>query len=1004
MVTRRILARWLCAVLCMCALFLSPLPASAQGVPALIAQTQQGDLASRLAAMKSLGRLRLKDAVLPLLTVLKDDNPTLRAQAAETLGQIGDPIAVNPLVDALQDEFVTVRTQAAVALGRLKDAAAVDALLAVLRDPASDIHKPAIEALGRIGNGKAAAPLLDLLLNGKPELRETAGQALAGMKDPQAIAVYGQLTTHEQQQMRLIGIELLLRLGTTAAAEQLGKLLGTERDPAVRQYIISALANMPKSAADDALAAALNDADWNIRLLALQALLAHGDPRANEPALALMQYTLPPSAQQQLITNMTDPRALPYIMNILMPGKERYSYWDNNSALLRRFGEPAVDALLGKMRQPGQSNQRYQAAQLLGKLQHPKSIEPLLGMLQDKEDYVRAAAAQALLIQRDLDYRLSRELNGESEPIAFRVPPFRRGAWCRDPRLVDYLLNAFRQKQEVQFSLLRGLDDPRLIEPMLAYLNDEKRESWELQQALEAIMTIDNAEAQEKVLAILQNPEWKELRQDAIRALGGMYSAPVEPLLPLLKDPDVDFRKQVIKALAMRGDARAVPALIELRQADADGGVREYAALALGMIGDARAYDALVAGMQDQTEWARSAAAWGVGKLGDTRGLEALKKAIRPGDTRFNVRIGRALVQLGDDSGIDLLLESMAVEDEMTRAIAAVSLRDIKGPRILDTLLPGLSDTAGWVSGESLSTLRNLRDPRCVEGLLPLLDHEKADARAAAAEALGYMGQSELREKIITALVRQLANPDGEQPQVAAAMALVRLGDAHGLPLVLAHAGRIDSEQRVPALLALAETPAAATRQAEFHAAVPSLATVLTDTDPLNGVLAARALAHFGDARGTEFLRAILARDEELVVNLFTVRYLGEAKDRQAVAVLLERLPKARLALQKEIITALGAIGDPAAAPRLIALLQGADPRLREVAAQALGGIDAPQVGPALTAALTDEVSKVREAAARALERLNDYDARPALTKLLKTESRQQSARRRRGGAEKVKG
>src|ERR1035437_10138331 len=71
-------------------------------------------------AAVALGQIGDADAVQPLVSGLKDDNPSVRLAAAEALGQIGDQRAAEPLKAAFKDSDSHVRravTDALAALG-----------------------------------------------------------------------------------------------------------------------------------------------------------------------------------------------------------------------------------------------------------------------------------------------------------------------------------------------------------------------------------------------------------------------------------------------------------------------------------------------------------------------------------------------------------------------------------------------------------------------------------------------------------------------------------------------------------------------------------------------------------------------------------------------------------------------------------------------------------------------------------------------------------------------
>ena len=99
------------------------------------------------------------DALPPLLALLKDRDPRLRARAADELGALGSvsPAVVPALTRALKDRRRRVRASAALALGNLGAAAdpSVPALVAALRRGPEEVSWSAALALGRVGTPRA---------------------------------------------------------------------------------------------------------------------------------------------------------------------------------------------------------------------------------------------------------------------------------------------------------------------------------------------------------------------------------------------------------------------------------------------------------------------------------------------------------------------------------------------------------------------------------------------------------------------------------------------------------------------------------------------------------------------------------------------------------------------------------------------------------------------------------------------------------------------------------
>ncbi|MDQ2732522.1 MAG: HEAT repeat domain-containing protein [Armatimonadota bacterium] len=100
----------------------------ASSVQALIqCVTTDADSDARKVAAYSLGCLRARRGIVPLIQVMlnAEEEPEVRGQAAEALGMIRSRRGVSPLRKALSDPVIDVRYWAAFALGQIGDPSAI---------------------------------------------------------------------------------------------------------------------------------------------------------------------------------------------------------------------------------------------------------------------------------------------------------------------------------------------------------------------------------------------------------------------------------------------------------------------------------------------------------------------------------------------------------------------------------------------------------------------------------------------------------------------------------------------------------------------------------------------------------------------------------------------------------------------------------------------------------------------------------------------------------------
>jgi len=175
----------------------------------------------------------LGPAVTPcLLELLLKIRPLDGEQRAGIFGavkQIGDKESVLPLISLLSDENIDYRRGAAGALGGLGDPRSVPSLLSVLRDPAQPetVRASAAGSLGAL-NAAEASPILQELLRTDAvglDLRKASVRALAALKDTTSTPALVQAASSTSDIPYLILlIETLGSIGDRTAVPMLEKL------------------------------------------------------------------------------------------------------------------------------------------------------------------------------------------------------------------------------------------------------------------------------------------------------------------------------------------------------------------------------------------------------------------------------------------------------------------------------------------------------------------------------------------------------------------------------------------------------------------------------------------------------------------------------------------------------------------------------------------------------------------------------------------------------------
>ena len=120
--------------------------------------------------------------------VLKKGTAAVRAAAARALGALGDKEAVLPLLATLREDDVLLRAESLAALGELQDEGAVPWMAVFLSGADPRLREVAARALGVLGSAKALPSLVRALDDTAARVVESAAGALA-MLAPKGVAV-----------------------------------------------------------------------------------------------------------------------------------------------------------------------------------------------------------------------------------------------------------------------------------------------------------------------------------------------------------------------------------------------------------------------------------------------------------------------------------------------------------------------------------------------------------------------------------------------------------------------------------------------------------------------------------------------------------------------------------------------------------------------------------------------------------------------------------------------
>jgi HEAT repeat protein len=409
-------------------------------VEPLIAALKDSDSDVCKAATDALGRIGDARAAEPLVIVLKDGFYDARHAAADALDKVGwrpcqdeigatywvfkrewkkcaeiGALAVVPLITVLKDNDSGVRESAATVLGYVGDARAVEPLIAVLTESDSNVRQAAAESLGQIGDIRAIESLLDALKNRDLRVREAAAGALdkmdwqPGQNDGSAfywlvkrewkkcaeigapaVAPLMAAFKDSDDSVRTEAAEALVIIGRPAAAPLIAELKNS--DNSVRTAAAEALVKIGGPAVEP-LIVALQDISNSLRMAAAGALVKIGAPAVEPLIVELQKGRVFDKAGLDTLAMYYDVQiiSVPYYAAVkegrVLPGVAE--------SMMRKLLDVKT-AVMTLRNSDKNRDARKAAADALGQIGDARAVEPLIAALKDWDSDVCKAAIGAL--------------------------------------------------------------------------------------------------------------------------------------------------------------------------------------------------------------------------------------------------------------------------------------------------------------------------------------------------------------------------------------------------------------------------------------------------------------------------------------------------------------------------------------------------------------------------------------------------------------------------------
>jgi HEAT repeat protein len=369
---------------------------------------------------------------------LKNEDPGVRRSAARLLAlREGDPNVVRSLIPVLRDPHESVREEAAKSLGKLKAKDAVGPIVEALNDPNTEVSAALIWAVGEIRDPEAVKRLVPLLSDREEEIRSSCFDAFQKLEDPGTkIALFASACKHENENVRAEAAERLGYMGDAKALPLLVDLL-KDKNKLVRQAASWGLGNLGAKEAVTPIIEKLNDPDLDVRVAliwalgvlndagaveTLQSLLWDKEGRVSSTAAQALARIQSKAAEEALLdalredrdtklrVQVTDAlgetghaRAVPDLVLLLKHENEYLRQAAARALGSLRAGE-AVGPLIETLKDTD-SNVLAWSIWALGEINDPRSFHPLTPFLFAKEHKLRDRSFEALLKFRDPDFR-----------------------------------------------------------------------------------------------------------------------------------------------------------------------------------------------------------------------------------------------------------------------------------------------------------------------------------------------------------------------------------------------------------------------------------------------------------------------------------------------------------------------------------------------------------------------------------------------------------------------
>ena len=324
---------------------------------------------------------------------------------------------------------------------------------------------------------------------------------------------------------------------------------------------------------------------------------------------------------------------------------------------------------------------RKAASYCFTKIVTKNALKDLIGLLNDKEEQIRANAAKALgfMGSNDTKLALRTALKSEKSPIVLENIILSLSN-MRDKDAINTILNYLENENEsvraASFQALGGFNDKKIISNIMIGLDDEspkvkiqslralsKYKEEEIFDIVKPLSTDDDSEVRALSLSILS----KFTKKDELETI----------LLRGLSDDDDIVRAKAAEGLSKVENFSVIKPLLEAAE-DSSSTVRQFAVYALGKKGNMEALELLIDTLEDEDiAMIRANAAYALGNINSYSAIPYLIKALTSDESpQVRYQSINALSKFENSVGISkFIIRALKKDDnETVRKTAAEAL------------------------------------------------------------------------------------------------------------------------------------------------------------------------------------------------------------------------------------------------------------------------------------------------------------------------------------------